>query len=174
MLNRKRVSVLIEGGAMAARNDANNCVIGENSVFEGRFYVSGSILIEGKFQGDIKTEDQVTVGPTGKVKTDIHARRVTVAGTLIGNITASEEVNLLENGRVLGNITTPRLNVEQGVVTQGVVTITGGRSEAVPQFIKEAFGEDAERLFESSEKSIRKDKVRDIREVREVREARAE
>ena len=57
---------------MATRNDIpNNCIIGENSVFEGRFYVSGSILVEGKFEGDIRTEDQLTVGPTGKVKTDI-------------------------------------------------------------------------------------------------------
>ena len=44
------------------KNEAN-CVIGEGSVFEGRFYVNGSILIEGKFQGDIKTDDQLTVGP---------------------------------------------------------------------------------------------------------------
>jgi cytoskeletal protein CcmA (bactofilin family) len=146
---------------MAARNDANNCVIGENSVFEGRFYVNGSILIEGKFEGDIKTEDQVTVGPSGKVKTDIHARRVTVGGTLIGNINASEEVNLLENGKVLGNITTPRINVEQGVVVQGVVTITAGRAEPVPQIIKDSFGEEAERLFEISLKPAKKDRPKD-------------
>src|SRR5512136_2500495 len=103
---------------MAIKNEANACVIGENSVFDGRFYVSGSILIEGKFQGDIKTEDQVTVGPTGKVKTDIAAKRVTIAGTLIGNITATEEVNLLQSGKVLGNITTPKLNVEPGVISE--------------------------------------------------------
>ncbi|MBN1834819.1 MAG: polymer-forming cytoskeletal protein [Spirochaetales bacterium] len=146
---------------MAARNDGSNCIIGENSVFEGRFYVSGSILIEGKFEGDIKTEDQVTVGPTGKVKTDIHARRVTVGGTLIGNITATEEVSLLENGKVLGNISTPRLNVEQGVVIQGMVTITAGRSEAIAQIIKDSFGEEAEQLFESASKSVKREKVRE-------------
>jgi cytoskeletal protein CcmA (bactofilin family) len=152
---------------MAARNDGNNCVIGENSVFEGRFYVSGSILIEGKFEGEIKTEDQVTVGPTGKVKTDIHARRVTIGGTLIGNINATEEVHLLENGKVLGNISTPKINVEQGVVVQGVVTLTAGRAEPVAQIIKEAFGEEAERLFESSLKPARKDKQKDDKAERE-------
>jgi cytoskeletal protein CcmA (bactofilin family) len=159
MVYGKRGSVLNKRGeAMAARNDVNNCVIGENSVFEGRFFVSGSILIEGKFEGDIKTEEQVTVGPTGKVRTDIYARRVIVGGTLIGNITATEEVSLLENGKVLGNINTPKLIVEQGVVVQGVVTITAGRSEAVAQIIKESFGEEAERLFESSAKAARKEK----------------
>ncbi len=149
---------------MAMKNEAATCVIGENSVFEGRFYVSGSILIEGKFQGDIKTEDQVTVGPTGKVRTDIVARRVTVAGTLIGNITASEEVSLIQNGKVLGNITTPKLNVEVGVLTEGKVTITNGRPDPVGKMIQESYGEDAESLFSAQEKTVRKEKGKDLKD----------
>jgi cytoskeletal protein CcmA (bactofilin family) len=148
---------------MATKNDTVNCVIGENSIFEGRFYVNGSILIEGKFQGDIKTEDQVTVGPTGKVRTDIMARKVTVAGTLIGNIIATEEVNLIQNGKVLGNITAPKLNVENGVVTEGKVTITNGRQESVAKIIQEAFGEEAEQVFASLEKTGRKEKAREAK-----------
>ncbi len=114
---------------MPNKNETNNCVIGEGSIFDGRFYVNGSILIEGKFQGDIRTDDQLIVGPTGKVKTDIQARRVTIAGTLIGNISAAEEVSLLHTGRVLGNITTPKLTVEPGVITEGKVTITSGQTD---------------------------------------------
>jgi cytoskeletal protein CcmA (bactofilin family) len=147
---------------MATRNDIpNNSVIGENSVFEGRFFVSGSILIEGKFDGEIKTEDHLTVGPTGKVKTDIYARKVTVAGTLIGNITASEEVDLLENGKVLGNINTPKLNVENGVLIQGMVTITGGQVENLTQVIRKSFGEDAESLISDTERVVKKEKPKE-------------
>lgn len=147
---------------MATRNDIpNNSVIGENSVFEGRFYVSGSILIEGKFDGEIKTEDHLTVGPTGKVKTDIYARRVTVGGTLIGNITATEEVDLLANGKVLGNVATPKLNVENGVLIQGMVTITGGQTDNVPQVIRQSFGEDAETLISSTDRVAKKEKPKE-------------
>lgn len=147
---------------MAVRNDIpNNSVIGENSVFEGRFYVSGSILIEGKFDGEIKTEDHLTVGPTGKVKTDIYARKVTVGGTLIGNITASEEVDLLANGKVLGNISTPKLNVEDGVLIQGMVTITGGQTDNVPQVIRQSFGEEAESLISATERTIKKERQKE-------------
>ena len=147
---------------MATRNDIpNNSVIGENSVFEGRFYVSGSILIEGKFDGEIKTEDHLTVGATGKVKTDIYARRVTIGGTLIGNITASEEVDLLANGKVLGNVITPKLNVEDGVLIQGMVTISGGQTDNVPQLIRQSYGEDAESLISSSEHMAKKEKPKE-------------
>ncbi len=125
----------------------NNCTIGEGSIFEGRFFVNGSILIEGKFKGEIKTNDELIVGPSGRVRTDITARRVTVAGTVIGNITATEEVSLVQTGKVLGDITTPRLNVEQGVIADGQVTITSGKSESIRRVIEEAYGPDADDEF---------------------------
>ncbi len=145
---------------MANKNESSNCIIGEGSVFEGKFYVNGSILIEGKFQGDIKTDDQLIVGPTGKVKTDIMAKRVTIAGTLIGNIVATEEVNLLQTGKVLGNITTPKLTIEPGVITEGKVTITSGHSDNLKKVIEDSFGDEAGAIFSSLEKGERKESVK--------------
>jgi len=150
---------------MPSKNETSNCVIGEGSIFDGRFYVNGSILIEGKFQGDIKTDDQLVVGPTGKVKTDIVARRVTIAGTLIGNIVASEEVNLLHTGKVLGNISTPRLTVEPGVITEGKVTITSGQTEDTKKLIEEAFGTETEEAFTSIVKEKKRERNREKEEA---------
>ncbi len=149
---------------MPSKNDTSNCVIGEGSIFNGRFSVNGSILIEGKFQGDIRTDDRLVVGPTGKVKTDIVARRVTVAGTLIGNITASEEVSLLHTGRVLGNISTPKLIVEPGVVTEGKVTITSGQTDDA-KVIEESFGVETEDAFSSLMREKKKEKTKDKEEA---------
>ncbi len=143
------------------KSDTTNCVIGEGSIFDGRFYVNGSILIEGKFQGDIKTDDQLVVGPTGKVKTDIVARKVTVAGTLIGNISASEEVTLLHTGKVLGNISTPKLTVEPGVITEGKVTITSGQTDDTRKIIEESFGTETEDSFSSLMKDRKKERARE-------------
>jgi cytoskeletal protein CcmA (bactofilin family) len=150
-----------KGEGMPNKNEASNCVIGEGSIFEGRFYVNGSILIEGKFQGDIKTDEQLIVGPTGKVKTDIIARKVTVAGTLIGNIAASEEVSLLHTGKVLGNIATPKLTVEPGVITEGKVTITSGQSDDTKRLIEESYGTDTEESFSSIIKEKKREKAKE-------------
>jgi cytoskeletal protein CcmA (bactofilin family) len=144
-----------------SKSETPNCVIGEGSIFDGKFYVNGSILVEGKFQGDIKTDDQLVVGPTGKVKTDIMARKVTVAGTIIGNITASEEVTLLHTGKVLGNINTPKLTVEPGVITEGKVIITSGQTEDAKKVIEESFGMDTEEAFSSLMKDRKKERTRD-------------
>ena len=133
---------------MPAKNGNANCTIGEGSVFEGRFYVRGSIHIDGKFQGEIKTDDELVVGVSGRVKTDISARKVTIAGTLIGNIVAEEEVHLAGSGKVLGNITTPKLTVDPGVVTSGKLTITtAGEPDQVSTAVAEAFGVDADDAF---------------------------
>jgi cytoskeletal protein CcmA (bactofilin family) len=146
---------------MANKSDTTNCIIGEGSIFDGRFYVNGSIMIEGKFQGDIRTDDQLIVGPTGKVKTDIQARKVTIAGTLIGNIFATEEVTLLHTGKVLGNITTPKLSVEPGVITDGKVTITSGQSEETRKIIEESFGTETEDAFTSIIKEKKRERTRE-------------
>ncbi len=134
---------------MSKVNDISNCIIGDGSVFEGKFFVNGSIRIDGKFSGEIKTNDQLIIGPSGKVKTDITARSVTVAGVLIGNINALEEVNLVQSGKILGNIKTPRLNVEEGVISHGEILITDSKTESVKKIIEESFGKNVEEEFNS-------------------------
>lgn len=137
---------------MSKVTDTANCVIGEGSIFEGKFYVQGSIRIDGKFLGEIKTNDQLFIGPSGKVKTDITARKVTVAGVLIGNIHALEEVNLLQSGKILGNIKTPKLNVEEGVISHGEILITDNKHESIKKIIEESFGKNVEEEFNTFNK----------------------
>ena len=96
---------------MASKNEGINSTIGQGSVFEGKFYISGSLRIDGKFEGEIKTDEELVVGETGRVKTDIAAKSVVVAGTVIGNIRALEEVRLLETAKVLGDITAPAISI---------------------------------------------------------------
>ncbi len=124
---------------MALKPDHVNSLIGEGSIFEGKFYIQGSLQINGKFEGDIRTDDQIIIGETGKVKTNITARKVIVAGTLIGNINASEEVLLLETGRVLGDIAAPLINLNKGVVVQGKMVITGGQKKDTKKIVEESF-----------------------------------
>jgi cytoskeletal protein CcmA (bactofilin family) len=108
-----------------ASKDSLNSTIGEGSSFEGKFYISGSLRIDGKFEGEIKTDDELVVGETGKVKTNIEARSVVIAGTVVGNIAAREEVKLLETAKVLGDVIAPAISIQRGVIMQGNIRITG-------------------------------------------------
>lgn len=140
---------------MANRSESLNSVIGPGSIFEGKFYISGSLRIDGKFQGEIKTEDELVVGETGKVKTNIKARSVVIAGTMIGNIQAIEEVRLEKNGKLLGDVETPILYLTPGVIAKGMMTITGGQKKDVEKLIEESFGEGLQ--AEGKEKASQKE-----------------
>ncbi len=124
---------------MAGKSDSINSTIGEGSVFEGKFYISGSLRIDGKFEGEIKTDEELVVGETGKVKTNIAAKSVVIAGTVIGNIAAEDEIKLLETGKVLGDIITPFLTIQRGVMVNGAIMITGGQKKDVKKIIEESY-----------------------------------
>jgi|YNPMSStandDraft_2_1061718.scaffolds.fasta_scaffold00046_10 cytoskeletal protein CcmA (bactofilin family) len=116
-----------------------NSLIGEKSIFEGKFYIAGSLKIDGKFEGEVKTEDELIVGESGRVKTDIFAKKVTVAGVVIGNIEAEEEVKLLATGKVLGNISAPKVYVEEGVMVKGEIRIHAGQKADFEKVILESY-----------------------------------
>ncbi len=108
------------------QNSAN--VIGEKSFFEGKFLVNGTLQINGKFEGSIIKVEQLNVGRTGRVKSNIEAALVKIEGVIIGNIKASVRVMLLPTARVLGDIITPELLINNGVILEGKVLISNNLS----------------------------------------------
>ena len=100
-----------------------NTTIGEESFFEGRFAIRGSLRIDGRFEGQALLVDQLQIGPKGRVKTNIIATSVVVEGVIIGNISSSRRLLLLSPARVLGDIKTPELIIQNGVILEGRCTI---------------------------------------------------
>lgn len=122
-----------------AGKDALNSTIGEGSSFEGKFYISGSLRIDGKFEGEIKTDEELVVGETGRVRTNIDAKSVVIAGTVIGNITARDEVKMLETAKILGDVVAPAISIQRGVIMQGNIKITGSSRKEPKVAVEEAF-----------------------------------
>jgi len=103
--------------------DAKN-VIGTGSQFFGKYKVEGNLRIDGKFEGENLFVEHIQIGPQGKVKTDVEAVSIVVEGIVIGNLNASTRILLLSTARVLGNIKTPELIIQDGVVLEGSCTIS--------------------------------------------------
>lgn len=144
-----------------------NSMIGEGSVFQGKFFVHGSFQVDGKFEGEIRTEEHLYVGETGKVKTEvIRAKKVTVAGVVLGDIEALEEVKLLSTGRILGNVTSPQLTMEPGVVVKGTINITAGQKKEVDKLIEDAYSSgptiNFDSMFEEEKKKSPELRTKDI------------
>ena len=116
-----------------------NTTIGENSAFEGRFMVQGNLRIDGTFEGKTLVVDQLQIGEKAKVKTDINATSVVVEGLVIGNVTASRRILLLSTARVLGDLKTPELIIQDGVVLEGRCTISHIRIEDTRAYIESLY-----------------------------------
>jgi cytoskeletal protein CcmA (bactofilin family) len=126
------------------RSEETNSTIGMNSHFEGRFAVKGAIRIDGKFEGDALIVDKVFIGPKGKVKTNVKASSVVVEGILIGNIQATNRVLLLPTSRILGDIQTPELIIQNGTILKGRCTISHHSDQDAKELILDLYAQDRE------------------------------
>lgn len=104
--------------------DQANNTIGENSYFSGSFHINGSLRIDGRFEGRYLQAEQLYIGRTGKIKTNVNAVSVIVEGLVMGNITATSRVLLMPTARILGDIKTPELIIQNGVILEGRCTIS--------------------------------------------------
>ena len=96
--------------------------IGKSVVIKGELNGSEDLTIEGQVEGTIQLRDHVlTIGPNGRIKAQVFAKSVIVLGEVIGNVTASEKVDIRDNGSVDGDIVAPRVAIAEGAHFRGSV-----------------------------------------------------
>src|SRR5437016_3075756 len=96
--------------------------IGKSVVIKGELNGSEDLTIEGHVEGRIELRENVlTIGPNGKIKAELFAKAIVILGEVIGNVVASEKVDIRENGSVEGDITAPRVAIAEGAHFRGSV-----------------------------------------------------
>jgi len=93
-------------------------VIGPNAHFRGNLISEGGIRIDGIFEGNIETAGNLVIGESAKVIADIRANNISISGAVKGNITGNR-VEVLETGRVWGDLTVTSLLVSEGAYLRG-------------------------------------------------------
>jgi len=107
---------------LKSQNERGVVNIGKSVVIKGELNGSEDLTIEGHVEGKIELRDHVlTIGPNGKIKAELFAKAVVVLGEVKGNITATEKVDIRENGAVDGDITAPRVAIAEGAHFRGSV-----------------------------------------------------
>ena len=96
--------------------------IGKSVVIKGELNGSEDLTIEGQVEGTIQLRDHIlTIGANGKIKAQIFAKAVIVLGTVNGNVTATEKIDIRDNGSVDGDIISPRVAIAEGAHFRGSV-----------------------------------------------------
>jgi cytoskeletal protein CcmA (bactofilin family) len=106
--------------------------MGEDTVFNGSLTFDGTVRIDGKFEGQVHTDDTLIIGETGHLIAEISAGTVICMGRVEGTLMASKKVEIHANSRVVGNIKSPALYIELGGVVDGSCDMTGKETKIIP------------------------------------------
>jgi cytoskeletal protein CcmA (bactofilin family) len=108
--------------------------IDQGSEFEGKLSFKDTVRIDGRFRGEISSENTLIVGESGEIEADIQSKVVAISGTVIGNVRADSKVVVHKTGRVEGNVETKSLVVEEGATIEGEIKMgrAAGSLKSIP------------------------------------------
>lgn len=107
------------------QGQASASVIDHGCELEGRLTFDGTLVLNGKFRGEISSTGTLLVGETGELEAQVEVGSAIISGQVTGNITAQERVELKSSARIFGDIVTPVMILEEGVVFDGRCKMKG-------------------------------------------------
>jgi cytoskeletal protein CcmA (bactofilin family) len=117
----------------AALNTSEQATIGKSLVIKGEVSGSESLYIDGRVEGSINLSgNRVTIGRNGVVAANVVAREIVVIGKLKGNLTASDRVDIRNEGSLTGDVVAQRISIEDGAFFKGGIDIRKPGAQNVP------------------------------------------
>jgi cytoskeletal protein CcmA (bactofilin family) len=107
---------------MASRKTGEGVLNGfldRGSHFKGELTFEDTLRIDGKFEGTIRSENELIIGDTAEVDADIQVGSISIDGTVKGKITAKNRIEIHPHGKVFADLHSPILKIEEGALFQG-------------------------------------------------------
>ena len=95
-------------------------LIGKTTSLNGVLDSDGSVRVEGSFEGQITAKGDIFVGPGSHIKAEVNGRNVTISGTVVGNVSVAEKLELLAGATLNGDIKVKKLVIEEGAIFKGI------------------------------------------------------
>ena len=93
--------------------------LGEGTDFKGILTFEGTVRVDGKLEGEIYTKDTLIVGESAVVGAELNVHTIVISGVVRGNINATGKIEVHRPGKLFGNVKTPSLYIEEGVIFEG-------------------------------------------------------
>ncbi len=107
---------------MAGERPGDRAIIGPSITIKGDVTGEEDLLIQGRVEGKVDlAQHHVTVGANGRIKANIVGRSVTVEGEVEGDLHAEEQISIRKSGKVRGNVSAPRVTIEDGAMFKGSI-----------------------------------------------------
>jgi cytoskeletal protein CcmA (bactofilin family) len=109
----------------ATENESKGAAsIGKSVTIKGQIFSREDLIVDGEIEGGIELNDhRLTVGPNGRVRAGIKAREIVVLGTIDGNVEALDRIDIRKDAKLVGDIKTARIIIEDGAYFKGSIDI---------------------------------------------------
>jgi cytoskeletal protein CcmA (bactofilin family) len=94
-------------------------LLGRGATFDGKLTFEGTVRIDGKFKGEVFSDDTLVIGEGAHVEAEIDIGEVIIQGTVVGNIKAKRSIEIHAPGKVKGDLHSPMLQIDKGVIFEG-------------------------------------------------------
>jgi len=94
-------------------------LIGSGTYLEGKIETKGSIRIDGKVKGTVRSSERVTIGSTGQVTGELYAKNAVVGGKIEGDVVIEQKLTLESTSSLNGNVSTGKLIIDEGAFFNG-------------------------------------------------------
>ena len=121
--SRQEMALSKEGQQPSATAAQDHPYLNKGSKIMGKLFFEGPVRIDGHVEGEISANDVVVIGEDAVVTAQLRAPAVVIGGKISGDIIAAKRVELRPTARVLANLTTPVLVVQEGAVFEGHCTM---------------------------------------------------
>ncbi len=115
-----------------ASSGGRSTYIGPGVKITGEISADVEVVVDGEVQGRIELKESLVVGPKGVIDGDIVARSVQVAGKVMGNVRGIDRFELLQSGRIEGDVVSPRVVIAEGAFFKGNVEMSSQQAPGKP------------------------------------------
>jgi len=101
-----------------------SAVLGKSVIVKGQIFSREDLTIDGEVEGTVELQEhRLTIGPNGKVLANVKAREVVILGTIHGNVETTDKIDIRKDAKLLGDIKTARVVIEDGAYFKGNIDI---------------------------------------------------
>ena len=110
---------MVQAAAKSQVQGEITTLLGRGATFEGKLTFEGTVRVDGRFKGEVFSDDVLVIGEGALVEAEIDVGEVIIQGTVVGNIKAKRSIEIHAPGRVKGDLHTPSLVIDKGVIFEG-------------------------------------------------------
>src|SRR6476620_11675936 len=104
---------------------AGTAALGKNVTIKGQIFAREDLMIDGEVEGTVECQEhRLTIGPNARVQAGLKAREIVIHGSIQGNVDATDKIDIKKEAKLVGDIKTSRIVIEDGAYCKGSIDIS--------------------------------------------------